>query len=94
MTRLKDKVCIVTGSSSGIGRAIALEFAKLGATVVCADLNSQARPEVKGEEASSTHELIQRDGGRSLFVKTNVVSSEQIQNLVHQTVSNYGRIDV
>lgn len=94
MTRLSGKICIVTGSSSGIGRAIALEYAKLGGTVVCADLNPQARPEVQGEEAVDTHELIQQQGSRSIFVQTNVVDSQQVQKLVNETVSTFGRIDV
>lgn len=95
MTRLSGKICIVTGSSSGIGRAIALEYARLGAAaIVCADLDPQARPEIQGEKAVNTHELIQQRGSKSLFVQTNVVDSEQVQRLVSETVSTFGKIDV
>lgn len=94
MARLQGKVCIVTGASSGIGRAISLEYAKLGGTVVCADLNSQARPGIEGEAAINTHELIQQRGSKSLFVQTDVVDSQQVQKLVSETVAHFGRIDV
>ena len=94
MGRLQDKVSIVTGASSGIGRAIALEFAKQGATVVCADLVPEARAEVLGEKATSTHDLICLNGGRSVFVKTDVTKSEVIEDLVSRTVAEFGRIDM
>jgi len=94
MGRLQDKVSIVTGASSGIGRAIALEFAKQGAIVVCADLAPEARAEVPGEQVTSTHDFICQDGGISIFVQTNVTKPEDIEDLVSRTVAEYGRIDM
>jgi len=94
MGRLQDKVSIVTGASSGIGRAIAVEFAKQGAIVVCADLALEARAEVHGERAISTHDLICQNGGRSIFVKTDVTRSQEIEDLVSRTVAEFGRIDM
>ena len=94
MARLQGKVCIVTGASSGIGRAIALAYAKHGATVVCADLQPHARAEIPGEKAVDTHELIEQSQGRSLFVRTDVTEVQQVQNLVDKTVETFGRIDV
>lgn len=94
--RLKDKICVVTGSSSGLGRAIALGYAREGASVVCADLRPQARAEVEAEVGVSTDELIRNEHGekRAVFVKTDVSRSDEFENLIARTVEAYGRIDV
>ena len=95
--RLKDKVCIVTGSSSGLGRAIALGYAREGAKVVCADLRENARMGVNGEEEESTHEVIGRivgEGGKGVFVETDVSRAEEVERMVRRAVEEYGRVDV
>ena len=56
--RLQDKVAIITGSSSGLGRAIALAYAREGARICLADLSPKARVEVNGEEGSTTEEEV------------------------------------
>ncbi|KAJ5789268.1 uncharacterized protein N7518_006279 [Penicillium psychrosexuale] len=91
-SRLQDKVAIVTGSSSGLGRAIAIRYAQEGAKVVCADLTPTARSQ---EESNiTTHDLIVRDGGQAKFVKTDVGDARQIENLVQVAVKEYGRVDI
>jgi len=94
MGRLQDKVSIVTGASSGIGRAIALEFAQQGAIVVCANRVSEARIEIPTEREITTHDLINQNGGRSIFVKTDITKPEDIEGLVSRTVADFGRIDM
>ena len=78
---VSGKVAIVTGGSTGIGRATALLFARHGARVVIGDLNPQGR---------ETVEMIEREGGTALFVETNVCSAQQVQDLVAAAVKTYG----
>ncbi|KAF1990469.1 putative short chain type dehydrogenase [Aulographum hederae CBS 113979] len=85
--RLQDKIAIVTGSTSGIGRAIALAFAKEGAKVVCSDLD-------EGEQEGSTRASILNDGGEAIFVKTNVTIGAEVESLVKEAVEKYGRLDI
>ena len=82
---MNGKVAIVTGGSSGIGRACAIEFAKAGAKVVVA-----ARREAEGEETVSQIEAV---GSQSIFVKTDVTVTDQIENLVNKTLETYNRLD-
>jgi NAD(P)-dependent dehydrogenase (short-subunit alcohol dehydrogenase family) len=83
--KLDGKVAIVTGGSSGIGRATAVTFAKEGAKVVIA-----ARRTQEGEE---TVRLVQEAGSEALFVQTDVTNAAQIEALVNKTVEIYGRLD-
>jgi NAD(P)-dependent dehydrogenase (short-subunit alcohol dehydrogenase family) len=92
--RLRDKVCIVTGSSSGLGRAISLAFSKEGALLVCTDLQQNARAEVPEEAEIATHDLIQQQRGAAIFVETDVAEAEQVEKLIQATVKHYGRLDV
>jgi len=86
MDLLLDKVAIVTGSGSGIGRSSAILFANEGAKVVVADCNSKSGLEVV--------ERIKTSGGESIFVETDVSSSTDAQRLVKESVSAYGKIDI
>lgn len=78
-SRLSQKVAIVTGSSSGLGRAIALAYAHEGAAVVCADLNREARSEIPEEAGRCTDDAIRLEGGQAIFVKTDVSLTRDVR---------------
>ena len=84
--RLRDKVALVTGGASGIGRATALVFAREGATVVVCDLNEDGLEEVVSE--------IQSAGGDSTAVGGDVSDASDARRMVETTVERYGRVDV
>jgi NAD(P)-dependent dehydrogenase (short-subunit alcohol dehydrogenase family) len=85
-TELKDKVAIVTGGTSGIGRDTGVLFAKAGAKVVVA-----GRREAEGKE---TVDLIRAAGGDGMFVKGDVSKAADVQALIQKTVAKFGRVDV
>jgi len=84
--RLKDKVAIVTGAASGIGKEISLTFAREGAKQVLADINVGG-----GKETVSQIEALQ---GEAFFVETDVALSDSVSNLVDKTVERFGRLDI
>ncbi|KAF2639626.1 putative short chain type dehydrogenase [Massarina eburnea CBS 473.64] len=90
--RLQDKVATVTGASSGIGRAIALLYAREGAKIVCSDLQEHPR-NIKPEEGT-TVEDIEKAGGTAIFVKCDTSKVEEVQNLIAKTVEKFGRLDI
>ncbi|TPN85520.1 glucose 1-dehydrogenase [Mesorhizobium sp. CU2] len=89
MALLADKTAIVTGASSGIGRAIALKFAAEGASVVIADTVVQP---IEGGE--STVDMIRSAGGTTIFLKTDISDWNAVDALVGATVAQFGRLDV
>jgi 3-oxoacyl-[acyl-carrier protein] reductase len=84
--RLKDKIAIITGAASGLGRATALTFARDGAKIIVADVNEDAGKKV-------VHE-IREMGGTANFERVNVADPEQVNRMVTNTVNQYGRIDI
>ncbi|MFC2016756.1 SDR family NAD(P)-dependent oxidoreductase [Chloroflexota bacterium] len=96
--KLANKVIIVTGSSRGIGKALAIAFSKEGAKVVVA-----ARTEEEGKSGGSrtlpgtihkTVEEIKAAGGTAIAVKTDVTNEELVNTMAHRTLEEFGRIDV
>jgi NAD(P)-dependent dehydrogenase (short-subunit alcohol dehydrogenase family) len=79
----KDKVALVTGGSSGIGKATALAFAKKGAKVVIADW-------IENQEIM---DLIENLGGEAIFVKCDVSKSADVKALMEKTIATFGRLD-
>jgi NAD(P)-dependent dehydrogenase (short-subunit alcohol dehydrogenase family) len=85
--RLQDKVVILTGGTSGIGKASAQLFAREGATVVIGARNDRAGRKLVAE--------IEADGqGQAVFVKTDVAQPEQVERLVRKTLDQFERVDV
>ena len=81
---IQEQVVVITGASSGIGRATALEFARGGAKVVCAARNEEALGTLVDE--------INRGGGEALAVPTDVAEAPQVHALAERAVGQYGRI--
>ena len=84
--RLADKVALITGGTSGIGRATAILFAREGAAVAVS-----GRSEERGREVVAE---IQRAGGRAIFVRADVRRAEDCRRSVEETVAAFGRLDV
>jgi 3-oxoacyl-[acyl-carrier protein] reductase len=86
VNRLKNKVAIVTGGSSGIGKAIALRFGQEGAKVVIASRSLT--------HCQQTVEQIAKSGGEAWAIPTDVTDSQQVDRLIDDTVARYGRVDI
>ncbi|MGK7905136.1 MAG: SDR family oxidoreductase [Hormoscilla sp.] len=85
MKEFENKVAVVTGGSSGIGRETAIAFAELGAKVVIASRRQK--------ESEETVKLVQEAGSEAIFVQTDVSQALSVENLISQAVETYGRID-
>ena len=82
---LQDKIALVTGAASGIGRATSLVMAREGARVVVSDINA--------EGAEATLSAIKDLGGQGIFIHADVSKAEDVQALVAGAVETYGRLD-
>lgn len=85
MDDFKDKIAIVTGAASGIGRALCKEMSKKDAVVIAADINIEGAKEVTSG--------ITEDGGQAISAYLDVSQSGDVTNLVNKTANEYGRID-
>ncbi|WP_282155208.1 SDR family oxidoreductase [Cytobacillus gottheilii] len=84
--RLQDKVAIITGAASGMGKAIAELYAKEGAKVVVSDLNF--------EGAKAAADEINNAGGEAIAVQTNVTSDSDLEQLFNETKKSFGKLDI
>jgi NAD(P)-dependent dehydrogenase (short-subunit alcohol dehydrogenase family) len=90
-SNLDSKVGIVTGGSSGIGRASARALADEGVSLAIADI--QDRPNTD-DDPVPTAELIREAGGEAIYVETDVSDEKQVETLVERTIEEYGKLDV
>ena len=86
MGKLDDKTAVITGASSGIGRAVATLFAEEGARVAVADCMP--------EGGNETVDIIKKAGGEATFIQADVSRSADVQRMIDTTVESYGRIDI
>lgn len=84
--KLKDKVVILTGASSGIGRSTAILFAKEGAKQVLSDVNDA--------EGKKTLELVKKEKGDAIYMHCDVTKGADVKKMVDQTLEKYGQIDI
>jgi NAD(P)-dependent dehydrogenase (short-subunit alcohol dehydrogenase family) len=83
--RFKDKVCLVSGGGSGIGKATCLRLAREGGRVAVLDIN---------DDGNETVQEITKAGGEAIFVKTDVSNSSQVQAAVKAAVEKWGAVHV
>ena len=84
--RLQGKVCIITGAGSGLGKGIALVFAREGSKVVIA--------EIQEEPGQAVSQQIKAEGGEALFLRTDITRASEVEKMVEETLKAYGRIDI
>jgi NAD(P)-dependent dehydrogenase (short-subunit alcohol dehydrogenase family) len=84
--KLQDRVAVITGAGSGIGRAMSLQFAREGARILAGDVN--------GEAAQATADAVAAEGGTCAAFTVDVVQPEQVRAMIEQAISAYGRIDI
>src|SRR5215475_15907486 len=82
---VEGKVALVTGGASGIGQATALTFAREGAKLVIADMNTDG--------GQQTVHMITEQGGEAIFVQVDVTSASAVEAMISKTVETYGRLD-
>lgn len=84
--RLKDKVVVLTGAASGIGRSTAILFAKEGAIQIISDINEVSLKE--------TYEMIKDGKENTIFMKVDVTKPAEVKDMIDTTIKKYGKIDI
>ncbi len=84
--KLENKIALITGAGSGIGKAIALEMGSAGAHIAVNDITAKA--------AETTAHQIEDLGREALVIPADVADSGQVENMVQQTLNRFGRIDI
>ncbi len=84
--RFENKICLVTGGGSGIGKATCLRLAAEGGTVVVIDINEQ--------HGNDTAELIRQHKGHAVFIKVNIAVADEIKNCIKKVIEDFNRIDI
>lgn len=87
MGQLDQRVAVITGSDSGIGRAIAIEFAREGASVVVNYAHAQ-------DKAEEVRQIIEKNDGRVLVVQADVSQYQDVAKLIQKTIEQFGRLDI
>ena len=82
----KNKVVLITGAGSGIGKTAAIAYADLGAKVVVSDINV--------ENGNQTNQFIHENGGSSIFVEADVSKQDQVKNLIKSATTTFGGLDI
>jgi citronellol/citronellal dehydrogenase len=91
---VQNKVAVVTGASRGIGRAIAIALAAAGADVVCTARSSEASPSKIPGTIDQTAQEVETLGRRALAIPMNLAKDEEVETMVHRTLTEFGRIDI
>ena len=86
MKNLKDKIVLITGAASGIGRAAALEFATRGSHIIIADIDEKGLADIARE--------ISGKGSAVLSIKTDVSKKDEVKSLISKSIEKFGRVDV
>ncbi|MFT3823863.1 MAG: SDR family oxidoreductase [Chitinophagaceae bacterium] len=85
--KLEGKVAIITGGDSGIGRAVAISFAKEGANVAIVYLDEH-------DDAKETKKIIRQYGGKTILLSTDLTQEENCRNVIEETIDQFGQIDI
>lgn len=94
MGRLEGKNAIVVGSSSGLGRGIALIYAREGAKVVCCDTRRETIDADVDTDRRATVDVINASGGDAIYVQCDISKENEVINLINTSVAKYGHIDI